>query len=73
MKSSSMVAEVDGVVVLKGAAAIAEFLFGERHRRREIYYLVEREGLPHFKLGTMICARPATLLSWITDQERGLS
>lgn len=44
--------------ILKGAAAIAEFLFGAKHRRREVYYLVERDSLPHFKLGSMICARP---------------
>ncbi len=55
--------------ILKGAAAIAEFLFGARSRRREVYYLVERDSLPHFKLGSMICARPATLEAWISAQE----
>lgn len=56
--------------ILKGAAAIAEFLFGTPRRRREVYYLVERNGLPHFKLGAMICARSSTLESWITRQEQ---
>ena len=56
--------------ILKGAAAIAEFLFGAKHRRREVYYLVERDSLPHFKLGSMICARPTTLEAWIARQER---
>lgn len=55
--------------VLKGAAAIAEFLFGTKRRRREVYYLVERNGLPHFKMGTMICARTSTIMAWIADQE----
>lgn len=57
--------------VMKGAAAIAAFLFGESARRREVYYLVERASLPVFKLGAMICARRSTLESWITAQERG--
>ncbi len=55
--------------VLKGAAAIAEFLFGTKRRRREVYYLVERNGLPHFKMGTMICARTSTIEAWIRNQE----
>lgn len=55
--------------VLKGAAAIAEFLFGTKRRRREVYYLVERNGLPHFKMGTMICARTSTIEAWIKRQE----
>ena len=55
--------------VLKGAAAIAEFLFGTKRRRREVYYLVERNGLPHFKMGTMICARTSTIEAWIQSQE----
>ena len=55
--------------VLKGAAAIAEFIFGTKRRRREVYYLVERNGLPHFKMGTMICARTSTIEAWIQSQE----
>jgi hypothetical protein len=55
---------------LKGAGAIAEFLFGSRTRRREVYYLVEKSCLPVFKLGAMICARRSTLEAWIVRQER---
>ena len=55
--------------VLKGAADIAAYLLGSRGRRREIYYLVERRGLPVFRLGAKICARRATLKSWIAAQE----
>lgn len=56
--------------ILKGAAAIAEYLFGAPSRRREVYYLAERERLPVFKLGAMICARRSTLESWIKGQEQ---
>lgn len=56
--------------ILKGAAAIAEYLFGTRARRREVYYLAEREQLPVFKLGAMICARRSTLETWIAVQEQ---
>lgn len=56
--------------VLKGAGAIAEFLFGSRSRRREVYYLAEKSCLPVFKLGAMICARRSTLETWIVAQER---
>lgn len=56
--------------VLKGAGAIAEFLFGSRARRREVYYLAEKSCLPVFKLGAMICARRSTLEAWIVRQER---
>lgn len=56
--------------ILKGAAAISNYLFGTAKRRREIYYLSERSCLPVFKLGAMICARRSTLETWIKDQER---
>lgn len=56
--------------ILKGAAEISQFLFGTPARRREIYYLVERDQIPHFKMGSMICARTSTLDAWISGQER---
>lgn len=55
--------------ILKGAASIAAFLLGSPSRRREIYYLVERRGLPVFRLGAMICARRSTLMDWMARQE----
>ena len=57
--------------LLRGADAIAEFLFGDPGQRRRVYYLVgeARVRLPHFKLGAMICARRSTLLRWIEDRE----
>jgi hypothetical protein len=57
--------------LLRGAEAIAEFLFGDRRERRKVYYLAsERRGqLPHFRLGAIICARKSTLVRWIEAAE----
>jgi hypothetical protein len=55
--------------VLDGAEAIAEFLFGDRTKRRRVYDLVERRELPVFRLGSNIHARKSTLLAHIAEQE----
>jgi len=57
--------------LLRGADAIAEFLFGDRRHRRKVYYLTgeARVRLPHFRLGAIICARRSTLLRWIETRE----
>jgi hypothetical protein len=57
--------------LLRGAEAIAEFLFGDRRERRKVYYLMgeARLQLPHFRLGTIICARKSTLVRWIEMHE----
>lgn len=58
--------------LLRGADAIAEFLFGDRNQRRKIYYLTgeAKIRMPHFRLGAIICARKSTLLRWIENHER---
>jgi hypothetical protein len=56
--------------VLHGADGIAEFLYGDKRLRRKVYNLVETARLPHFRLGTIICARRSVLLAWIEEQER---
>jgi hypothetical protein len=56
-------------VILRGAASIAEFIYGDRRERRKIYHLVEKRKLPVFRLGNLVCARPSTLLRWIEKQE----
>jgi hypothetical protein len=58
--------------LLRGADAIAEFLFGDRSHRRKVYYLTGEATLrmPHFRLGAIICARKSTPLRWIEDHER---
>ena len=55
--------------ILRGAAELAEFLYGDHGRRRAIYHLVEKGHLPVFWLGGTICGRRSTLLAWIKDQE----
>ena len=55
--------------LLRGADAIAEFIFGARGSRRKIYYLAETSHLPVFRLGSVLCARRSVLMRWITGQE----
>ncbi|MCK1656669.1 hypothetical protein [Bradyrhizobium sp. 151] len=61
--------------ILRGADAIAEFLFhgtseDQRDRnRRKVYYLAESSRLPLFRLGSMLCARKSVLLDFIAAQE----
>jgi hypothetical protein len=55
--------------LLRGAGEIAAFLFDDATARRKVYHLVATSRLPHFKLGSMICARKKTLEKWIEEQE----
>lgn len=57
--------------ILRGADEIAAFMFGSACHRRKVYYLTGEasRGLPHFKMGSLICARKSTLLRWIAEQE----
>jgi hypothetical protein len=55
--------------MLRGADAIADFLYGDSALRRKVYHLVATSHLPVFKLGSMICARKSVLLKWVEDQE----
>jgi hypothetical protein len=55
--------------LLRGADAIAEFLYGDKKFRRKVYHLASTTKLPVFKLGSMICARKSVLLKWIAAQE----
>lgn len=53
--------------ILRGSKAVAEYLGVSDRFIQE----VARNGrLPHFRLGSMICARKSTLLAWIADSER---
>ncbi len=58
--------------LLRGADEIARFLFGDVKHRRKVYYLTGEapKGMPHFKMGSVICARKSTILNWIVQQER---
>ncbi len=55
--------------LLRGADAIAEFIFGARGSRRKVYYLAETSHLPVFRLGATLCARRSVLMRWIAGQE----
>jgi len=56
--------------MLRGADAVAEFLYGSKNYRRKVYHLAGTSNLPIFKLGSMICARKSVLLAWVEAQER---
>ena len=55
--------------MLRGADEIAAFIYGDRARRRKVYYLAECSRLPVFRLGSVLCARKTVLLRWIEGQE----
>ena len=56
--------------LLRGAGAIAVFLFGSAQERRKVYHLAETSRLPTFHLGSLLCARKSVLLQWIAEQEK---
>ncbi|MGD0188124.1 MAG: DNA-binding protein [Roseiarcus sp.] len=55
--------------LLRGAEAIAEFLYGDVKFRRAVYHLAATSNVPTFKLGAMLCARKSVLLKFIESQE----
>jgi hypothetical protein len=55
--------------MLRGADAIAEFVYGDPGQRRKVYHLAETSRLPIFRLGSVLCARKSVLLQWIGEQE----
>lgn len=57
--------------LLRGADEIAEFVFGSKQHRRKVYYLTgdAKTRMPHFRIGSVLCARKSTLLAWIERQE----
>jgi hypothetical protein len=54
---------------IRGAEAIAEFIFGDRSHRRKVYYLAECSKIPIHRLGSTLCLRPSAYKSWIESQE----
>jgi hypothetical protein len=57
--------------LLRGADAIATFVFGDAKHRRKIYYYSSdaKIRMPVFRIGNVICARKSTLIDWIEQQE----
>jgi hypothetical protein len=64
------IALIPGHDLLKGAAEIAEFIFGDKCDRRIVYYLVERERLPVIQFGRRIYARKSTIHQWLRSMEK---
>jgi hypothetical protein len=54
---------------LRGAEAIAEFIFGDRRHKRKVYYLAECSKVPIYRLGATLCLRPSVFRHWIENQE----
>ena len=57
--------------LLRGADAIAIFVFGDSKARRKVYYYAgeAKVRMPTFRMGNVICARKSKLLDWIEQQE----
>jgi hypothetical protein len=58
--------------LLRGAAAIAEFVLGDKAERKKVYYWGELPAgvkPPIFRIGSILCARPSALIAWIAEQE----
>jgi hypothetical protein len=58
----------EGEGLLRGAPAIAQFIFGTVERAKEIYPLARE--LPIFRLAGKLTARPTSLARAITEHER---
>ena len=56
--------------LLDGAGAIAEFLFGDRKKRRRIYHLNATGQLPLARMGDKIIGRKSTLKRFLAEGER---
>lgn len=57
--------------LLRGADAIAIFVFGNAKARRKVYYYASeaKVRMPTFRMGNVICARKSKLIEWIERQE----
>ncbi len=57
--------------LLRGADAIAVFVFGDAKARRKVYYYASeaKVRMPTFRMGNVICARKSKLIDWIERQE----
>lgn len=55
--------------MLRGAAAIAEFLYGDAKYRRRVYHLLGTANFPWFPEGSQKCARRSSIRRWIAEHE----
>jgi len=56
--------------LLRGAAEIAVWLYGDSKFRRRVYHLVEKTNFPHFKIGSQIHAQKSVLRAHFNDQSK---
>ena len=56
--------------LLRGAAAIAEFLYGDAEERRKVYALHEKRAIPTFLLNNIIHARKSSIMRAIEAHEQ---
>ena len=55
--------------LLEGAAAIAEWTFGDRRHVRRVYHLSNASRFPFFRFAGQLCARKSVVLAWLAEQE----
>jgi len=63
-----MIPREPGAVILRGAKALASYLFGDEKHYKAIYPLAEELGL--FTLGGLICGRTGTIDKALAAKER---
>jgi hypothetical protein len=56
--------------LLYGAAAIAQFMFGNKQKRRQVYGLAAGGQIPVFRLNAILCARKSSIRNSIAERER---
>lgn len=61
-----MTSETERGDLIYGAPAIAAYL---GLRTRQVHHLIEKHGLPVFRLGRRVVARPGGLRQWVRDRE----
>jgi hypothetical protein len=55
--------------LLRGAEALAVFLYKDKRQRRKVYHLAETSNFPLFRLGGMLCGRKSKIIQHIEQQE----
>lgn len=55
--------------ILRGAAAIANYLFGDASLRRKVYHLKRSSRMPFFYIGSRLCLRKSRFHAWVGEQE----
>ena len=56
--------------LLRGAAQISAWLYGDPRFRRRVYHLVGKTNFPHFKIGSQIHAQKSVLLAHFSGQSK---